>query len=73
MKDALFTRVVYLLVTLVAIYGVGVGVVLLVTDAEDDVIVRYIASFGSVFAGLLGLCSGYLIGQRNGNANGNHK
>ena len=77
MKDALFIRVVYILVGLIAAYGLVVGVVLLFVDAEDDLVVRYISSFGAIFTGILGLCSGYLIGQRNNgnssNGSGNHK
>lgn len=68
MRDRLFLRVVYVLVFLVVAYGVGVGAVLLFAHADDSTIIRYISSFGAIFAGLLGLCTGYLIGARiNGN------
>jgi hypothetical protein len=68
LRDALFLRVVYVLVALIVSYGLVTGVVLLVVQPADDVVIRYISSFGAIFAGLLGLCTGYLIGARqNGN------
>ena len=67
MRDDLFIKVIYVLVGVIVSYGVGAGVVVLLTGASDDVVVRYISAFGTIFTGLLGMCTGYLMGRRNGN------
>jgi hypothetical protein len=67
-RDRLFVQVLVMLVAIALVYGVGIVVVFLVNPPSDQVFTRFMSSFGAVFAGLLGLCTGYLLGAR---ANGN--
>jgi hypothetical protein len=71
MKDRLFVQVLIGLSTLAIVYGVGIVVVFLVNPPSDQVFTRFMSSFGAVFAGLLGLCTGYLLGAR-GNGHDEH-
>jgi hypothetical protein len=67
-RDRLFVQVLVMLVAIALVYGVGIVVVFLVNPPSDQVFTRFMSSFGAVFAGLLGLCTGYLLGARvNGN------
>jgi hypothetical protein len=66
-RDRLFLIVVGTLVALIVAYGIGLTIILVVTSPEDTTVIRFINSFGTIFAGMLGLCTGYLIGGRNGN------
>lgn len=65
-RDALFVRFMTGLFVLLVLYGAGMGVAVLWGDAS--LAARMLTGFGSMFAGVLGLGSGYLLGARtNGN------
>jgi hypothetical protein len=67
-RDRLFVQVLVMLAAIAIVYGVGIVIVFLVNPPSDQVFTRFMSSFGAVFAGLLGLCTGYLLGARvNGN------
>jgi hypothetical protein len=63
-QDSLFLRFVRGMVLLLLLYGVGMMVVALVGDKV--IASRMISGFGTMFAGVLGLGSGYLLGRAGG-------
>lgn len=76
-RDRLFTRVVYLLTAIVVLYGAGIVAVLLFVQPDESVVLRFISSMGTIFSGLLGMCTGYLMGttraEKNENGDGPEK
>jgi hypothetical protein len=62
-RDPLFTRFAASLFAVLALYGTGTIIVVLFGDLSLARVM--LASFASMFAGILGLGSGYLLG-RNG-------
>jgi hypothetical protein len=70
--DELFLRFVRGLLILMALYGAGMMVVILVGDTAIGL--RMVNAFTSMFVGVLGLGSGYLLGrhteQRKSKENG---
>lgn len=60
-RDALFLRFVTALFILLLLYGLGMMVVALF--GESALATRMVSSFGAMFAGILGLGSGYLLGR----------
>lgn len=69
-RDALFARFVAALFVILVLYGFGMGAAVLFGD--ETLAVRMLSAFSSMFAGILGLGSGYLLGARNGNGRGEH-
>ena len=68
MKESLFLKVLAVLLGLAVLYGVCITVILLTLDQPSDaVITRMISGFAAIFSGLLGFCTGYLAGAKNGN------
>jgi hypothetical protein len=67
-RDALFVRFVVGLFVILILYGAGMGAMLLFGDSS--LASKMLSGFASMFAGILGLGSGYLLGAR---ANGNGK
>jgi hypothetical protein len=67
-RNDLFVRFVTGLFFLLVLYGAGMGAAVLFGD--EKLAARMITGFGSMFAGVLGLGSGYLLGARS---NGNGK
>ena len=61
-RDRLFIQVIHILVGLIVAYGLGITLVMLFVQPDESVVLRFISSFGTIFAGILGLCTGYLIG-----------
>jgi len=75
MQESVFLKVVAALLVLAVFYGIAITVLLLTLDTPSDALVtRMISSFGTIFSGVLGFCTGYLAGNRNGKngANGTH-
>lgn len=70
-RDKLFTRIVILLTSIILLYGAGIVLVVLFVAPEESVIIRFISSMGTLFAGLLGLCTGYLMAARDDKNDGN--
>lgn len=73
-RDQLFLRFVKGLFIIMVLYGAGM-VIVIVTSAYESLSRSMIAGFASMFAGVLGLGSGYLLGRGangNGKSNGNH-
>ena len=64
-RDKLFLSIVLILTAIIVLYSVAIVVVILVAAPSESVIVRFIGSVGTLFAGLLGVCSGYLMAQRS--------
>lgn len=62
-------KVIYILVGLTILYAIGL-ITLLILQPSNPVAIRFITSIGTIFAGLLGLCTGYLMGS---SGNGNEK
>lgn len=63
-RDVLFWRFTLLAFGIVALYGIGMIVVLLF--GEDAVALRMLNIFPSLLVSVLSLGSGYLLGQANG-------
>lgn len=59
-RDYLFIRFVTALFVLLLLYGAGMFVVIAL--GHESVATRMISGFGTMFAGILGLGSGYLLG-----------
>lgn len=73
MSEALFIKILVALVAVAIGYGAAVTIIILtIDDPSDQLVSRFIGSFGAIFGGLLGFCTGYLAGVRR-NGNGNHK
>jgi hypothetical protein len=53
----------------ILLLGLGMTVILVVTD-NPTVAVRAIGAFTGTLSAGIGLATGYLLGQRNGNGNG---
>jgi hypothetical protein len=68
-RDALFSRFVGGLFLIMVCYGVCMSGVLIF--GSEAIATRMLATFSAMFAGVLGLGSGYLLGART-NGNGNH-
>jgi hypothetical protein len=62
--DRLFAYFLRLLVAVMALYGLGMLVVIL--WGPSDIGARMVTGFSVMFGGVLGLGSGYLLGRRNG-------
>lgn len=62
-RDALFARCIYLLVTVLILYGFGMVVAVLF--GESSLASKMITGFSSMFAGILGLVVGYVVGGRS--------
>ena len=65
-RDALFVRFVLGLLVVLALYGLGMF--LAVIWGDTALASRLVSGFGTMFAGILGLGSGYLLGQRTNGA-----
>lgn len=59
--DELFIRFVRAMIVLMILFGVGMIVVILFGDASIGL--RMVNAFASMFVGVLGLGSGYLLGR----------
>jgi hypothetical protein len=66
-SHTLFLRFVNILVVVLVLYGVGMTIAVLAGSPYSS---RLISGFGSMFIGILGLGSGYLLGVRAKNGNG---
>lgn len=68
--DDLFRYFVRGLFIIMLLYGCGMTTVILF--GNETIGLRMVSTFGSMFAGVLGLGSGYILGrsQRKSNANG---
>lgn len=66
--DQLFLRFVRAMVLLMALFGVGMTFVILFGD--HVVGLRMVNAFASMFVGVLGLGSGYLLGRSKAKENG---
>jgi len=60
--DTLFWRFVLGLFTIMVLYGMGMTFVLI--SGNNTIGLRMISGFASMFAGVLGLGSGYILAQR---------
>jgi hypothetical protein len=69
-RDTLFIRFAAAMFTILALYGCGALVVVLFGDINLARVM--LSAFASMFAGILGLGSGYLLG-RNGNGRNGKK
>lgn len=68
-RNELFIRVIGALFLILILYGIGMTVVIL--SGNNDVLgSRLVQGFATMFAGILGFSSGYLLAYRNGNGNG---
>lgn len=63
--DKIFWRFVLGMFIIMILYGSGMTLVLL--SGNNTIGLRMISGFASMFAGILGLGSGYLLAQRPGN------
>lgn len=61
-RDALFARCIYLLVAVLVLYGLGMMAAVLF--GEDSLATKMLTGFSSMFAGILGLIVGYVVGGR---------
>lgn len=69
-RDVLFGRFIAALIVVMTLYGLGLAVAVVTDSAYAS---RMIGAFSSMFAGVLGLGTGYLFGARmNGNGR-NHE
>jgi hypothetical protein len=59
--DELFLRFVRGIFMIMLLYGLGMTAVILFGD--ENIGLRMVSTFGSMFAGILGLGSGYLLGR----------
>jgi len=65
MNQPLFTKVLIALVSVALVFGLAVTVIMLtLNNPSDQLVTRMISSFGTIFGGLLGFCTGYLAGAR---------
>lgn len=62
--DTLFWRFVLGMFTIMILYGAAMSLVLL--SGNNAIGLRMISGFASMFAGILGLGSGYILAQRPG-------
>lgn len=68
-RDILFERFAFGLFIILLLYGFGMGAAVLFGDT--NLAARMLTGFASMFAGVLGLGSGYLLGSRtNGRTTG---
>lgn len=67
-KDQLFQRFIAGMIVVMILYGIGMVAVIILTD-NNAVESRMVTAFSSMFAGILGLGAGYLLGK-NGGSNG---
>jgi len=64
-NDALFLKVMIGLFIILILYGAGMTMVIIYGD--HVIATRLISGFASMFAGILGLAAGYILGRTNGN------
>lgn len=69
--DQLFLRFVRGLLIIMALFGVGMTIIILVGD--EVIGLRMVNAFTSMFVGVLGLGSGYLLGRREQQSKENGK
>lgn len=69
--DQLFLRFVRGLLIIMALFGVGMIIIILVGD--EVIGLRMVNAFTSMFVGVLGLGSGYLLGRREQQSKENGK
>jgi hypothetical protein len=60
-RDRVFSRVIFSLVAVLVLYGCGM--ILAVLFSEVSLATKMLSGFGSMFAGILGLATGYLIAR----------
>ena len=65
--DAYSYRIFQIVAMLLIAYSVCTTIIILVTDTSDQFTVIILRSYGTMFAGFLGLIAGFLAGRRNGN------
>jgi len=63
-NDALFLKVMIGLFVVLILYGAGMIFVIIYSDST--VAARMISGFASMFASILGLAAGYVLGRSNG-------
>lgn len=63
-RDELFYRFVQGLFAILLLYGAGMFIVILTSNTS--IATKMIAGFASMFSGILGIGTGYLLGRRNG-------
>lgn len=68
-RDQLFWNFMKGIIVVMALFGAGMAIASFFSS--EVIALRWLSTFGSMFTGVLGLGSGYLLGSRNGN--GNHK
>ena len=69
--DDIFRYFVRGLFAIMLLYGCGMTVVILFGD--ETIGLRMVSTFGSMFAGILGLGSGYILGRVERTSNGKRK
>lgn len=62
-RDKLFLRFILGIFALMLMYGIGMILVLIFVSESTGL--RMVSGFASMFAGILGLGSGYLLGRSN--------
>ena len=57
-------RIFVIVAALLAVYGVGTTLVILTQDLSGNFVVIILRSYGTMFAGFIGLIAGFLAGRR---------
>jgi hypothetical protein len=71
--DAYSLKIFQIVALLLISYSAATTAIILVTNTSDQFTVIILRSYGTMFAGFLGLIAGFLAGRRGGNGNGGSK
>jgi hypothetical protein len=71
-RDQVFLRFMKAMVIILLLYGAGMTATMVFGGVSENVSRALITGFSTMFAGIIGLGTGYLLGNSNGASHGDH-